>query len=270
MERLCVGVVVVALAAAFVGLASGQTCDCVFQPPRDCELVTLQTVDPQTCVSQTSQCTNCICSQGGSFTCNVVGNTQRLFFTDETQTVCATEFVQGVACPSDGIATVSCFNDQQMPWGGFNCVIDFDVFPSGVTVTAGELGILQSSNATLTLINEQTQEVTGTVTVSLINEITTDPTYFTTLWPNESTAPLTTTLPAGSQTTVTASQTAEDAVLIADTPLLTALNAIIAAQAGSVTVTFDVSFEQTIGSFEGGVDEAFSTASFLFAFAYTP
>jgi len=259
-----------ALVAGLVGCVFGQdTCPCVFLPPRDCELLSIETLEPQTCSVTTTQCTNCICSATGTFTCPVTEDVTRLFFTDDTRTTCASELVTGVQCPTSNVAAITCSNNQQLPWGGFDCIISASDFPSGATITAGELGILQSSTVTIFLENQQAEPITGIVFAQIINEIAVNPTYFDTAWPNASTDLAVVTLNPSFSTTVTSDQRAEDVNLVAAAPLLTAVNNVVAAGTGDVTVTFDVSFQQAIGSFEGGIDEAFSSVSFIFAFEYT-
>mmetsp|Transcript_3493 Transcript_3493/g.9579 ORF Transcript_3493/g.9579 Transcript_3493/m.9579 type:complete len:269 (-) Transcript_3493:174-980(-) len=258
-----------ALAACLAASVQAQsTCACRFLPPRDCSYLTLVDAELSTCSRVNTQCTACQCDPTGSFTCNLV-DTDRYSFTDDSETTCALTTSTAVVCPSTDVTTFTCSNDQQLPWGGFSCVLTPADFPTGATVNLGELTILQSSTATLSLENAQEEPVTGTITVSVENDITSGAAYFSEAWPNEQTEPFTTTLQPASSSTFTATQVASDVNIDASNTFLTDINAMIAAGTGSVTVTFNVAFLQTIGSFEGGVTQAFSAATFLFAFQYT-
>jgi len=256
--------------SCLLGLALAQTCPCVFLPPRQCNLVELvSSGSPSTCTETTTSCVNCQCDAEGSYTCAIESGAQRYFFLDDSRTTCALETVQAVICPTDGVATVSCSNSQQLPWGTFTCVISASDFPSSATVSAAELGIYQFSTATLNLTNEQDSAVTGTIFISIENFITDTQNYFTPVWPDQLSDSATLTLQPSFQQIVTLEQSAQDVRLSGTSAFINAVNSILTAGSGSVDVSFNVAFSQAIGSFEGGVTQAFSTASFVFSFAYT-
>jgi len=244
-------------------------CDCDFKPDEACEVVTLDQIGtggaPTTCFVNDAICGGCFCNAGGRFTCEEQLDVVSYGLVDPETNVC-TEFTQNLAiCPQETV-TFQCTNVDRVTWSPtFVCSIPGDLVPAGATVNRVVLYILQASNATVVLRNQNTEfDLSGTVTLTYVNVFAT-PSDWDRNWGDTETETIALTIPPSSETTEDIFQLRAVQSFEGQASIISQIQSAAGNSGATTDVGFNVDFVSDISDFQGGPTEVFSAAVFLFA-----